>query len=97
MTVVKVLINLFATIVELFIVKDLYSIFANKKRCNLQVTFIVGIVYLIYSVIATLYINSIIIMLLGNCVVLSLLYFGYEIKMKQVFFVLITYVAVGMA
>ena len=93
----KVLIHLFAAILELFTVFELSKRFRENKKGNYIVLVLSIIIYLTFSIVATMYIKNAIIMLAVNFIVLSVFMLSYKIKLYKILISISVVIMVGMS
>ena len=93
----KFLINLFVAIIELLVIFEMSRRFRCENKCNIIVALISATLYMIFSVMATLYINQPIIMLTVNAILLFAFTFLYNMKFYKRIIAIVTFVAISMA
>ena len=87
----KILINLFVAAIEILVIFEMAKRFRVNNKTNYIISCVSLIVYMIFSVVATLYIDNSIIMLTVNIIIMFCFTFIYEIKFyKRIMSVLVS-------
>lgn len=93
----KIVINIFVALVELFALIEVFRKSNKKQKMNWILLSSFFVLYLLFSVIATLFISNSMIMLLINIVILFGMSFAFDIKIVKRILILGLYIVLSMS
>ena len=93
----KIFINIFVAIVEVFAIIEVFRKSNRQQYTNWVVMSVFFAIYILFSIIATLYIANSMIMLLANSAILFGLSFAYDIKIVKRLLIIVLFNVLSMA